>query len=114
MFLNLIDNSLKHGFSENDGERKKIIEIQIRKGTGNMNDYLHITFQNNGKPFPPGFSFEKYISKNTTSNSKIGTGFGGFLINQIVLNHQGSFELNPKINDPLDPFQVSFNIYLPL
>jgi type I restriction enzyme M protein len=113
LFLNLIDNAMKHGYNSEDySDKIRKIEFRLAKEVNSDGNYLNIVFQNNGRPFPESFSFDRYISKFATSDTNVGTGFGGFLINQIVLNHNGKFEQVKKTS--LDEFQVSFKIQLPI
>jgi signal transduction histidine kinase len=113
LFLNLIDNAMKHGYNHDEySDKTKKVEFRLAKEVNSDGDYLNVIFQNNGRPFPESFSFDRYISKFATSDTKVGTGFGGFLINQIVLNHNGKFDQIKKTS--LDEFQVAFKIQLPI
>lgn len=111
---NLIQNSIKHGFNEKFSGADKIIKIYWEKVIRNGVEYVEFIIENNGISLPENFNFDKYKSQKSTTNRKMGVGFGGFLIDKIVQNHDGMFELVDKSNNPLDPFQVCFNIYIPI
>jgi signal transduction histidine kinase len=98
---NFIDNSIKHGF-DNIPIDKGII-IKIRFG---INDDIIIDLMNKGKPFDSDFEFSDYINFGSKSGANQGKGIGGYLINRIVENHGGKFEL-------IDRIKVHFRITLP-
>ena len=66
-----------------------------------------IIIMNNGNPWPKGLTTEKFISKNKKIGKTGNTGMGGFIMNMIIKNHNGSLEIQHKIDD-----YPSFNTFL--
>ena len=109
VFKNLIKNALDHGFNNENEPWKIEIHIDPKK----VKDPVLITFKNNGDPFEKDFKEEDFFRKGGKSQYTPGSGFGGFLIHQIITNHKGKIELVSKDKLKLDPFKVQFKIYLP-
>lgn len=104
---NLIDNAIKHGFKGLNIE--PIIWLEIKKG----NDFVELSVRNNGKPLPPEFTIDDFLAKGKSSKADVGSGFGGFLIGQIIKNHKGKIELNNNVGNEILPHNVEFIISLP-
>ena len=66
---------------------------------------------NNGRPMADGIGSEQIFEKGRTSNKRSGSGFGGFVVNEIIKKHQGTIEL---ISRPSDAYPVQFRITLPI
>lgn len=108
LFSNLIRNAILHGFTN---PLKKYI-ILFRVGLSSNKKHILIDYKNNGNPFPKDFSFEDYIEFGAYAGDTGHTGIGGYLIGQIIDNHNGTISLQKNI-DKLDPFKVQFRISLP-
>ena len=105
---NLIDNAIKHGFKELKVNPIIWLEI-IKKDTA----YIEVSVRNNGKPLPPEFTIDDFLAKGKSSKADVGSGFGGFLIGQIIKNHKGKIELNNNVGNEILPHNVEFVISLP-
>lgn len=75
---NLFTNANKHAFSKEKSNNEVVIELSEVKG------FLELEIRNNGNPFPKNIDKEKFITKYSTSNSKEGSGLGGYDINRIA------------------------------
>ena len=106
--VNLIENAKRHGFT---AEKKHLIYFKL--GTSHDKQEVIIDYQNDGKPFPESFSFEDFISYGAHAGETGHSGIGGYLIYQIINNHDGTFSFRSDI-DRTDPFKVQFEIALPL
>lgn len=105
LFNNLIANAKKHGFQNQIASPTIWIEV-------NKNQFgTHIYLRNNGKPLPKKFTTEQFLAKGRSTDEAVGSGFGGFLIGQILKNHNGSIELIQK-DFSLMPYKVEFKITL--
>lgn len=108
LFQNFIENANRHGFSE--AVAKPTIWIDVK----NKNELeIQIFIRNNGKALAPEFKIEDFLAKGESSNEEVGSGFGGYLIGQILKNHKGSIQLTKKIDFELAPHNVEFIITLP-
>ncbi|WP_138994895.1 N-6 DNA methylase [Larkinella sp. C7] len=107
-FSYLIENAVKHGFDfRQDSERNQIVaEISVRRFQN-----VEIMLMNNGRPMADGIGSEQIFEKGRTSHKRSGSGFGGFVINEIIKKHQGTIEL---ISRPSDAYPVQFRITLPI
>lgn len=112
LFKNLIENSLKHGFSDNRPKRDNIIRIELGRDT--VKSFLEINFMNNGKTFSPGFNKTLFETKGVTTDRNNGSGFGGYHIKKIIENHKGEFQIANDEEVQLTEFKVRFKICLPL
>lgn len=106
-FTNFIENAKRHGFIQD----KKYI-VRFRLGLSPDKQQVWIECENDGKPFPPDFSFEDFITYGNYAGETGHSGIGGFLINQIIENHNGTLIYKDNI-EPSDPFKVQFEIILP-
>lgn len=105
---NLIDNALKHGFKDEKITPTIWLEI-LKKG----NDFIELSVRNNGKPLPPEFTIDDFLAKGKSSKADVGSGFGGFLVGQIIKNHKGKIILNNNVGNEILPHNVEFIISLP-
>lgn len=106
---NLINNAEKHGFLE-DRNDYQIVFILSEIAP----NQLKITYQNNGRPFPKGFTFQdfKLLTGKADKKSKAkGAGIGGFWINKVIDLHKGSWTM--RDTKPDDIFPIQFDIFLP-
>lgn len=107
LFNNLIANAKKHGFQNQIASPTIWIEVNSKDQFG-----THIYVRNNGKPLPKEFTTEQFLAKGRSTDEAVGSGFGGFLIGQILKNHNGSIELIQR-DFSLMPYKVEFKITLP-
>ncbi|MBD2757115.1 N-6 DNA methylase [Spirosoma validum] len=107
-FSYLVENAVKHGFEyKNSNDTNSIIaEITKRKFSN-----IEILLMNNGRRMADGMDNEVIFEKGRTSNKRSGSGFGGFVINEIIKKHQGSIELFSRTSDA---YPVQFKIILPI
>lgn len=105
---NLIDNAVKHGFKEHWENPTIWMEI-IKKDTLTV----QLSVRNNGRHLPPEFMIDDFLAKGGSSKSDVGSGFGGFLIGQILKNHQGEIELINQEGFGIRAHNVEFLITLP-
>ncbi|WP_052593063.1 N-6 DNA methylase [Aureispira sp. CCB-QB1] len=108
VFTNLIDNAKRHGFVQNN----KQYTIQFRVGLSSDQQEVIILYKNDGKEFPNNFSFEDFIGYGNYAGQTGHSGIGGYLIHQIIDNHNGNIHYR-KRTDRRDPFKVQFEIALP-
>lgn len=104
----LIENAIKHGFKDRDMNLNQIwVDI---KPLLEANQVV-MWYRNNGNPFPESFNLEHIFEKGRTTDKRSGSGFGGFLIHQIIQKHRGTIV---PLSNPQDPYPVQFQITLPI
>ncbi len=108
LFANLIDNAKRHGFLGHWEKPTIWIEVKAKDALS-----FQISVRNNGKPLPSEFTIENFLAKGGSSNSDVGSGFGGFLIGQILKNHNGQIELPKNPQFGILAHNVEFLITLP-
>jgi hypothetical protein len=69
-------------------------------------------YQNNGKPFPKGFSFEDYKRLAGKSAKSEGAGIGGYWIKKVIDLHHGEWNALHLHDDSLD-FPIEMEFILP-
>ncbi len=109
-FQNLIENALKHGFT--DPEKKYKIVFKISKYSLMDNEFVQIQYMNDGNPLPDDFDFDDFISMGKTSGKNKGTGIGGYFVNKVIQNHNGILSIIPNEDLILSPYNVKFEILL--
>lgn len=109
VLTNLIDNAKRHGFEHS----RKLYTIQFIIGLSADQQEVIIIYKNDGAPFPNNFSFEDFIGYGNYAGHTGHSGIGGYLIHQIIDNHNGSISYR-QTRDPHDPFNVQFEITLPV
>lgn len=94
LIRNFIQNTVKHGYEGEEADKNIVFHLSDKE-----EDYDVITLINDGRPFPEGFSFEDFIGFGEKYDKSKGSGLGGFLMNKIIENHNGTFELvqNPGV-----------------
>lgn len=108
LLTNLIDNAKRHGFSNS----RKHYTIHFKVGLSADEQEVVLEYKNDGTAFPSHFSFEDFISYGNYAGNTGHSGIGGYLVHQIVDNHNGNIVYRPP-TDPHDPFKVQFEITLP-
>jgi type I restriction enzyme M protein len=109
VITNLIDNAKRHGFVQ----KNKQYTIQFRVGLSSDQQEVIIIYKNDGQKFPDNFSFEDFIGYGNYAGQTGHSGIGGYLIHQIIDNHNGNI-YHRKRTDRRDPFKVQFEIALPI
>jgi len=84
---NFVMNSLKYGDQPPDVQQNIIFNLNSDK------DFYYLSMVNDGAPFPPEFTLDNFLSFGGRSHKSKGSGLGGFLINRVVQNHNGTIEL---------------------
>ncbi len=108
LFTNLIDNAKRHGFTD----ARKHYTILFRVGLSADEQEVVLEYKNDGKGFPSHFSFDDFISYGNYAGKTGHSGIGGYLIHQIVDNHNGNMVYRSP-TDPHNPFKIHFEITLP-
>jgi type I restriction enzyme M protein len=104
---NLIENAKNHGFKD-----QKKYRVNFRVALSEDKKEIIIEYKNDGRGFPRNFSFQDFISYGQYAGDSGNTGIGGYLIHQIIENHDGSLVYKEK-TERHDPFNVQFEIVLP-
>lgn len=107
-FSYLVENTIKHGFlgKKSIDYQEVIVDLEEQP-----DDQILIWYRNNGRPFAEDFDLESIFERGRTSDNKSGSGFGGFVLHQIIARHDG--EIQP-FSLAQDPYPVQFKISLPL
>lgn len=107
---NLVNNAQKHGFSK-DKYHHILFELAEESDMeGNL--CVKISYKNDGKPFPKGFTFEEFKRLTGRAGKNKGTGMGGYFINKVIQLHKGQF-FSIK-NEYGSPYNIHFEILIPL
>ncbi len=107
MVNNIIDNAIKHGELTKKDFNGKVL-IRVKKENKN----LILQIQNNGSPISESFKVEDFLSNGKTQGEYGGTGFGGFLISNILKKHNGKIEIMDMKS--ISEYNVGFRIIIPL
>lgn len=86
---NFLFNSVKHAF-EQQAELSKTICFNVNQAEDHLS--AEIIMMNNGKPMKDNFTIEDFVSFGGKTSSS-GTGIGGYLMNRVIENHNGTLEL---------------------
>jgi signal transduction histidine kinase len=108
LFTNLIKNAVHHGGS---GDINLLFELKEIEEEG----MLEIRYFNNGDPFPTNFSIKDYVQPQSKGDNSNGSGHGGFIIQKVAMNHNGTVdqiwnESVPKYFNEEDG--NTYNVYL--
>lgn len=107
-FAYLVENSIKHGFKREKRADYQEIIVDLEEQPNNQ---VLIWYRNNGQPFAKDFDLETIFERGRTSDNKSGSGFGGFVVHQIIVRHDG--EIQPYSLSH-DAYPVQFKISLPI
>ncbi|CAN5455880.1 hypothetical protein BH11BAC3_BH11BAC3_07430 [soil metagenome] len=103
---NIIQNAIRHGFT--DSARNYYMVFQIIP-----DDFFDILIiKNDGKPFTEEMTIEKYKQPYQYAGKNGHSGLGGYLVNRVVENHNGSLDFVYGI-DKADAFKIQFEIRIP-
>ena len=90
IFTNLINNSILHGFKENE---KGVIKIYIK----NFSHNIELKYYDSGKGIPLEIRDKVFDQYFTTKKGSGGTGLGLYIINEIITDKlKGSIKINSK------------------
>jgi len=103
---NLFTNMVKHSGASAAGI--VCVRIDVSHRAEGARRWLVIQVENNGEPFPPGFTHEDLVTPGKLGDPAKGSGLGGFLMDRIIANHGGRFwsgnlpiaESSLRVNDP--------------
>jgi type I restriction enzyme M protein len=102
---NIYSNAQLHSFVDKD------IQYDFWISLFDWKKEVEIVFQTNGHPFPNDITVEKYTEFNYFSGPNGHSGIGGYLIGQVVNNHNGKISLRAR-NDLMQS-ETSITITLP-
>lgn len=109
----ILENVYRHGF-----EQKEVLGAMVNISTTptliDEKPYLLLAIANNGKPFPEGFTIEKFIGKGECCGNTKNTGLGGYHIYHIIKSHNGFLNITgtsawPVIYEILIPMEDMFD-----
>lgn len=109
-FQNLLNNAEKHGFKDDLKAFKIVFTISLFEK--NEEEFVKILYQNNGKSFPKGFSFDDYKRLAGKSANSTGAGIGGYWIKKVIDLHKGEWNVLHLHNNLLD-FPIEMEFILP-
>ncbi len=90
LFDNIINNAIKHGFTEpNRGDYYIFTTLSIDPKLG----MFQIDISNNGSPLPKGLDKLRYGLKGEKAGSTAGTGEGGYIVKSIVEHYKGDYDI---------------------
>ena len=98
VYNNLLENAISHGFVD----KKKSYTFRI--SISYIDDFLEISFMNNGKPFPKGIA-EKILVKGEKAGKTGGTGIGLWKVAEIAKHFNCKLEV---LDEPESEFPVGF------
>jgi type I restriction enzyme M protein len=105
---NLLTNANKYAFDRKEVVNEVVIELT------EVDEFLVIEINNNGKPFPKKFDREKFITKYSTADKSSGSGLGGYDINRIASDFNNpDWELSLN-EDPIYPVKFKFQFQIKL
>ncbi len=106
-FQNLINNAEKHGFKDDTKTYKIIFSLSEFNKEGI--EFIRILYQNNGKSFSKGFSFDDYRRLAGKSANSTGAGIGGYWIKKVIDLHKGEWNaLNLHDSSLYFPIEMEF------
>ena len=85
---NIVSNASSHGFSNAPSPAN-----MIKFGIENIGGNFVVTVANNGKPCPPDMTPEQMIKYGESSDLKHHCGIGGYEINQLMTDFEGSVDI---------------------
>ena len=108
----ILENVYRHGFEQKE-TLGAMVHISTTPTLIDGKPYLLLSIANNGRPFPEGFSIEKFIGRGECSGNTKNTGLGGYHIYHIIKNHNGFLNITstsawPVIYEILIPIEDSF------
>jgi signal transduction histidine kinase len=103
---NIYSNALRHSFI--DIEKQYNFKILISKTKGSV----ELIFMNNGEPFSENINTTSYTELNEFYGDTGNTGIGGYLIGQVVRNHNGELSIEKRFE--FQNFNTFITIKLPL
>jgi len=109
----IIENALKHGFTNIRYTEKNIIRINIEKSDIDA-EFVELEIANNGKELPESFNLASYTKRNISKDKALGGGYGLYLVKKLIENQGGYIIVDRDFNPHYKDFKVKFKLYLPL
>ncbi|MFW5872581.1 MAG: ATP-binding protein [bacterium] len=109
IFLNIISNAVHHGFKNKRQTNTNLVRISSHFDFKDYNCVIKIA--NNGVPFPQGFGQKELITFGEKTFTSKGNGIGGYDINKLVKENNGSFKI---LSNPEAEFPVAYILKFPL
>ena len=103
---NIYSNAIRHSFIDNEKQYNFKIHVNEKK------DIVEIIFMNNGEPFPEKMNTSSYTELNEFYGDTGNSGIGGYLIGQVVRNHNGELSIEKRFE--FQNFNTFITIKLPL
>ena len=85
---NIVGNAIEHGFTDKSNHYTLVIYSNI------IDNFLIITFQNDGTPMPEGMDKSRYGTRNVKGKDSKGHGDGGSIVKNIVEHYGGDYDLS--------------------
>lgn len=109
----ILENVYRHGFEQKE-TLGAMVHISTTPTLIDEKPYLLLSIANNGKPFPKGFTIEKFIGRGECSGNTKNTGLGGYHIYHIIKRHNGFLNITgtsawPVIYEILIPMEDMFD-----
>jgi hypothetical protein len=86
---NIIENAIRHGFSESEREHA----IRIEASFLGEEQMVELSFKNNGNPLPEGLTTERFVLNGEIAGPTGHTGAGGYHIKTLMEHVGGSVEI---------------------
>jgi type I restriction enzyme M protein len=94
---NFVVNALTHGRNENN--LHFVVDIMSFQEYDKTDNSIQIEFINDGNPLPSDFRIQDFTKFGKKIGESTGHGLGGYLINQVVKNHNGYLDIIPPGNN---------------
>jgi signal transduction histidine kinase len=106
---NIVNNAVKHGFTDPQRTDYCIVsELTIDR----ERDMFKIDFRNNGTPLPKGLDKNRYGIRGEKAGNTAGNGEGGHIVKSIVEHYGGDFDI---FSDETEKgYLTTVRIYLPI
>ena len=88
---NFINNAIRHGLQK--GRKNIYLRFEISE----ERDFIIFAIMNDGIPISKNVSIEKFLKPFAYFGSTGNSGLGGFIIHNVLINHNASLEINTDI-----------------
>jgi hypothetical protein len=99
LFYTMLDcifiNAHQHGFNKHGNPNNKML-VNLDAVVYNGNDYIRISFANNGNPLPDNFTIRDYIARGVVGINSFQDGLGGNHIHKILQKFKGLVSLESE------------------
>ena len=106
LISNFVENAIRHGKFQSNNNNFILFNIYEN------DDSLIFEIINNGQPVDAAFTINDFVKPNSFFGETGNTGFGGYIIGMILINHEGKIELIDKTYENID-YKVCFKITIP-